>query len=229
METKNIEDYEFYIYFNDEICNKYLHTNMDNFIYDINKQSCFDELYCDYINEGAIIYAETETNLLALFQFIADKYNGAEPFFKACKVDPNYISQINFEQPKSLSAEDSKQLNDANNNWQEEMNNYLMSNFDWIEYCVAQRETSFIDSLVANYIKFPKAENGAGLTYQHLQEIVDSLWSTDDYYKEKLVGPISSQPSIVQTPKDYYIIWNNVDYDEYDHLSNVALNRMYRY
>lgn len=113
--------------------------------------------------------------------------------------------------------------------WQEEMNNFLMSNFEWIEYCVAKRETMLFNTMFANYIRFPKAENGKMLTYNRVHDIADMLWSLDEDYKNQLIGQLATEANILNTTSDYYIIWNNLDFDEYDNLTGDELNKLYRY
>lgn len=222
-----------FLLFNNKDCEKYLNISAENLVYKLDNDPQFDELTCDLTAKGYVISTESEDLYINLLQFIADTYKtlNVKAFFQACGIDSFYIDQIDFldSSAKVLSSDESKKLNKSIDDWQEELSDFLMSKFNWIEYCAPQRESSFDDITISNYIKFPKAENGKVLTDTKLLEIIDIMYNPEDPFMYRFLGQLDAAPKIIDMPDAKYIVWNQISMDEYDRLPGYMINKLYRY
>jgi hypothetical protein len=213
-----------FLVFNNKDCEQYLNISAENLVYKLDNQPQFNELTCDLAADGYVIASEDEDLYTDLLQFITDTYKDGdtEAFLSECCSDSD---------TKKLTYTESEELNKSINTWQEETSDYLMANFTWIKYCVPQRESSFDDLTISNYIKFPKAANGSMLSDTKLAEIIESLYTPDEDNEDsyKIFGTLEEEPQIVDTPDAKYIVWNQVRMEDYDALPGHVIDKLYRY
>lgn len=115
--------------------------------------------------------------------------------------------------------------------WQDEVNGFLFANYDF-EYFLAKREVLF-DGQFVNYIAFPCAENGRYVSQNILTQVLEELLA-DDSVATMIFGSYAVEHKNVQLiysrfNNAYYYIWNNVQQDEYDALTEDSLCILYRY